>query len=99
MEQEYGIVLGPENTQFRDFSALCREIGEPEHVVATAWVLQHSAVDSAIVGVRTVEQLDGLDRAAALILEDSVMHRLDEIFDINTGRKIGPGRSPHAHAW
>jgi aryl-alcohol dehydrogenase-like predicted oxidoreductase len=99
VEQEYGIVLGPENTQFRDFSALCREIGEPEHVVATAWVLQHPAVDSAIVGVRTVEQLDGLDRAAALILEDSVMHRLDEIFDINKGRKIGPGRSPHAHAW
>jgi aryl-alcohol dehydrogenase-like predicted oxidoreductase len=99
VEEEYGISLGPENTQFRDFSALCAEIGEPEHVVATAWVLQHPAVDSAIVGVRTVEQLDGLDRAASLVLDEGAMQRLNEIFDINRGRKIGQGRSPQAHAW
>ena len=99
VEEEYGISLGPDNSQFRDFSALCQDIGEPEHVVATAWVLQHPAVSSAIVGVRTVEQLDGLDRAAALTLDDAAMSRLDEIFDINKGRKIGAGRSPQAHAW
>jgi aryl-alcohol dehydrogenase-like predicted oxidoreductase len=99
VEEEYGIDLGPENTQFRDFSALCREIGEPEHVVATAWVLQHPAVASAIVGVRTPEQLDGLDRAASLVIEDVAMTRLNEIFDINRGRRIGQGRSPQAHAW
>jgi aryl-alcohol dehydrogenase-like predicted oxidoreductase len=99
VEEEYGISLGPDNTQFRDFSALCREIGEPEHVVATAWVLQHPAVDSAIVGVRTVDQLDGLDRAAALTLDDAAMDRLNEIFDINKGRRIGQGRSPQAHSW
>jgi hypothetical protein len=39
VEQEYGIRIGPENRQFRDFSQLCRELGEPEQVVATAWVL------------------------------------------------------------
>jgi aryl-alcohol dehydrogenase-like predicted oxidoreductase len=99
VEEEYGIKLGPENSQFRDFSAVCQEIGEPEHVVATAWVLQHPAVDSAIVGVRTVAQLGGLDRAAALSIDDAAMERLNEIFDINKGRKIGAGRSPWAHAW
>ncbi len=99
VEEEYGIQLGPENSQFRDFSALCREIGEPEHVVATAWVLHHPAVDSAIVGVRTVDQLTGLDRAAELSLDEAAMERLNTIFDINKGRKIGPGRSPFAHAW
>jgi aryl-alcohol dehydrogenase-like predicted oxidoreductase len=99
VEEEYGIDLGPENTQFRDFSALCREIGEPAHVVATAWVLQHPAVASAIVGVRTPEQLDGLDRAASLVIEDVAMTRLNEIFDINRGRGIGQGRSPQAYAW
>jgi aryl-alcohol dehydrogenase-like predicted oxidoreductase len=99
VEEEYGIRLGPGNSQFRDFSTLCAEIGEPEHVVATAWVLQHPAVGSAIVGVRTVEQLDGLDRAAALDLDDSTMQRLNEIFDINRGRKIGQGRSPESHSW
>jgi aryl-alcohol dehydrogenase-like predicted oxidoreductase len=99
VEEEYGISLGPDNNQFRDFSALCREIGEPEHVVATAWVLQHPAVDSAIVGVRTVDQLDGLDRAAELVLDASAMERLDDLFDINRGRTIGKGRSPQAHSW
>ena len=99
VEEEYGISLGPDNSQFRDFSALCRELGEPEHVVATAWVLQHPAVDSAIVGVRTVDQLDGLDRAAELVLDASAMERLEDLFDINRGRTIGKGRSPQAHAW
>jgi aryl-alcohol dehydrogenase-like predicted oxidoreductase len=99
VEEEYGIKLGPENSQFRDFSAVCKEIGEPEHVVATAWVLQHPAVDSAIVGVRTVAQLGGLDRAAELSIDDAAMEQLNEIFDINKGRRIGTGRSPWAHAW
>jgi len=99
VEEEYGITIGAENSQFREFSALCRELGEPDGVVATAWVLQHPAVDSAIVGVRTVEQLDGLDRAASLVLEPDVLARLDVIFNINAGRRIGPGASPEAHAW
>jgi aryl-alcohol dehydrogenase-like predicted oxidoreductase len=99
VEQEYGIRIGPDNPQFRDFSQLCRELGEPEHVVATAWVLQHPAVASAIVGIRTVDQLDGLDRAAELELDDAASQRLNEIFDINDGRKIGQGRSPEAHSW
>jgi hypothetical protein len=38
-------------------------------------VLQHSAVVSAIVGVRTVDQLSGLDRAAALHLDVGAMAR------------------------
>lgn len=99
VEREYGISLGPDNTQFADFSALCREIGETETAVAIAWVLRHPAVDSAIVGVRTVEQLDGLDRAAELELAPEILDRLDEIFDINRGRKILKGESPQAHAW
>jgi aryl-alcohol dehydrogenase-like predicted oxidoreductase len=99
VEEEYGIRIGPENSQFGDFSAVCKEIGEPEHVVATAWVLQHQAVDSAIVGVRAVAQLEGLDRAAQLSIDQAAMERLNQIFDINKGRRIGTGRSPWAHSW
>ena len=62
-------------------------------------MLQHPAVDSAIVGVRTVDQLAGLDRAAELQLVRGNIARLDEIFDINDGRKIMKGESPEAHAW
>ncbi|HYP44348.1 MAG TPA: aldo/keto reductase [Propionibacteriaceae bacterium] len=99
VEEEYGISLGPDNRQFAGFSSFCRDLGEPEHVVATAWVLHQSAVSSAIVGVRTVDQLDGLDRAAELDLDASALARLDDLFDINRGRKIGAGRSPEAHSW
>lgn len=99
VEREYGIELGPDNSQFSEFSALCRELGETESAVAIAWTLQHPAVDSAIVGVRTVEQLEGLDRAAELQLSADALARLDDIFDINRGRRIGKGASPEAHSW
>jgi aryl-alcohol dehydrogenase-like predicted oxidoreductase len=99
VEAEYGITLGPDNQQFASFSALCHELGEPEHVVAIAWTLNHPALASAIVGVRTVQQLDGLERAAALKLSDAVLARLDSIFSINQGRPLRSGPAPEAYAW
>lgn len=99
VEEEYGIRLGPDNNQFAEFSALCRDLGETGTAVAIAWTLHHPAVDSAIVGVRTVEQLDGLDRAAELELSAETRARLDEIFDIDRGRTIMKGESPEAHSW
>ncbi len=99
VEAEYGITIGESNNQLAQFSALCRDLGETETAVAIAWTLAHPAVDSAIVGVRTVEQLDGLDRAGDLDLDDATLTRLDEIFDINTGRKLKKGPAPEAHAW
>lgn len=98
VEQEYEKPLS--NQQFESFSALCREIGEPEHVVATAWVLANPAVSSVIVGARTADHLDGLDRAAELVLAPEHKARLEDIFDINHGRSLRPNReSPWAFAW
>jgi aryl-alcohol dehydrogenase-like predicted oxidoreductase len=85
--------------QLDAFSALCAELGEPEHVVATAWTLAHSAVTSAIVGVRKLSHLEGLDRASELQLDAATMGRLDEIFDINRGRPLQLGPAPEAYAW
>ncbi|MBC8077554.1 MAG: aldo/keto reductase [Chloroflexales bacterium] len=99
LESEYGIRLGPENTQFREFAAFCRELGEKEHIVATAWTLNHPAVSTAIVGIRSVEQLDGVARAAELDLSADAMARLDEIFNINKGRPLRPGAAPEAYSW
>lgn len=99
VEGEYGITLGPENEQLAAFSRLCQELGEKEHVVAIAWTLHNPAVASAIVGVRTVEQLDGLEQAAALHLDDEAMKELNRIFDINRGRPLQPGPAPEAYAW
>lgn len=84
---------------FDAFSALCGELGEPEHVVAIAWTLARPAVDSAIVGIRRVEHLEGLERAASLQLDPATMTRLNELFDINAGRPLQPGPAPEAYAW
>lgn len=98
VEREYGIsVTG--NAQLEAFSELCREIGEKEHVVAIAWTLANPAVSSAIVGVRRLEHLEGLERAAELELDPEVIERLNEIFDINRGRPLKPGPAPEAFAW
>ncbi len=98
--QEYGVTVDEQNRQLAQFSALCRELGEKENIVATAWTLAHPAVHSAIVGIRTLEHLDGIERAAELKLSPEVMQRLDEIFDINTGRQLRNSRpAPEAYAW
>ena len=54
----------------------------------------HPEVHSAIVGIRSVEQLDGIERAAELELSAEVMARLDVIFDINHGRPLKKARLP-----
>lgn len=99
VEREYGITLDESNKRIMDFSALCKDLGEKEHVVAIAWTLSHPAVASPIVGVRTVEQLEGLDRAAELELDAVTLERLDEIFDPNHGRPLRVGPAPEAYAW
>ena len=99
VEKEYGISLGADNLQFKAFSALCRELGETETVVAIAWTLAQPAVASPIVGIRTVEQLDGLERAAELVLPAEALQRLDEIFNINKGRPLKSGAAPEAYSW
>jgi aryl-alcohol dehydrogenase-like predicted oxidoreductase len=98
VEQEYA--MGARlHEQLAEFSALCRDLGEPEHVVATAWTLANPAVYSAIVGVRTVEHLDGLERASELRLSDEVLARLDALFHICRGRPLRSGPAPEAFAW
>ncbi len=100
VEGEYGIHLGDDNDQMNAFSALCRDIGEKEHVVAIAWTLHQRAVASPIVGVRTLKHLEGLDRAAELVLDAETLAKLDEIFDINRGRPLRTGSpAPEAYAW
>ena len=98
VEREYGISLSG-NRQFEAFSELCREVDEKEHIVAIAWTLANPAVPSAIVGIRTMAHLDGIERAAELELDRQTMARLDEIFNINRGRPLQPGPAPEAYAW
>jgi len=95
--REYGLDLGGE--QFAAFSQLCREIGEPEHVVAIAWTLTRPAVSCALVGIRRLEHLQGLQRAVELALGAETVERLEQIFDINHGRPLQRGPAPEAYSW
>ena len=75
------------------YSKLCKEIGEPESVVALAWLLHNPAVTAPIIGPRTMDQLQSALRAVELELSADVQKQLDEIFP-------GPGGpAPEAYAW
>ena len=56
--------------------------------LAIAFVVNHPAVTSAIVGPRTMEQLDSQLPAAGVTLDDSVLDRIDEI--VRPGVNLNP---------
>lgn len=47
--------------------------------MALAFVVAHPALSAAIIGPRTMEQLDGLLDGAELVLSDEILDRIDEI--------------------
>lgn len=96
---EYGINL-QSNAMLDEYEALCREIGEEPRNVAIAWTLAHPAVTSAIVGIRTVEHLEGVVRAAEIELDPEVIERLNSIFAVAKGRELrNDAQTPEAYAW
>jgi aryl-alcohol dehydrogenase-like predicted oxidoreductase len=74
---------------YEDF---CDKLGEEPADVALAWLLHQDGVTAPIIGPRTMEQLDGAQRALAVRLDAAALARLDEIF---------PGRrtAPEDYAW
>ena len=59
--------------------ALAQEAGlSPVHL-ALAFVLRHPAVTAALIGPRTIEQLEGQLGAAEVSLNDELLGRIDEI--------------------
>jgi aryl-alcohol dehydrogenase-like predicted oxidoreductase len=59
--------------------------------MAIAFVLNHHAVTSAIIGPRTVEQLESQLPAADTVLDQAVLDRIDEI--VTPGTLINPADS------
>ncbi len=58
---------------------LAQEAGLPMTHLAMAFAIAHPGVTSAILGPRTMEQLDDLLAGADVILDDEVLDRIDEI--------------------
>jgi aryl-alcohol dehydrogenase-like predicted oxidoreductase len=62
--------------------------------LAVAFTVAHPAVTSAIIGPRTMQQLEDLLRGAALTLDDATLDRIDEIVPPGTDRYSPNGAFP-----
>ena len=64
-----------------------------------AWVLEHPAVTSAIIGPRTMDQLTDLLAGADTQLDEAILDRIDEL--VPPGTTVNPadsGWSPPGHS-
>src|SRR3984957_12693236 len=66
---------------------LAAEAGLPLTHLAMAFAIAHPGVTAAILGPRTMEQLDDLLAGAGVVLGDEILDRIDEI--VPPGRDIG----------
>lgn len=75
------------------YSALCKKIGEKEANITYAWILNHEAISSIIIGPRTLKQFNDTLGALNTKLSDDIFEEIDLIFP-------GPGGpAPEAYAW
>jgi aryl-alcohol dehydrogenase-like predicted oxidoreductase len=66
---------------------LAKEAGLPMPHLAMAFAISHPGVTSALLGARTMDQLDGLLAGVDAVLSDDVLDRIDEI--VPPGTDIG----------
>ncbi|MGO4228556.1 aldo/keto reductase [Arthrobacter sp. YAF34] len=78
--------------QIRRYEDFAEELGHEPADVALAWLLHQPAVSAAIIGPRTLKQLQGAIRAHKLKLDAAALKRLDEIFP-------GHRAAPEDYAW
>jgi aryl-alcohol dehydrogenase-like predicted oxidoreductase len=82
----------PENQRKLDavesLAQLAEETGVSLIHLALAFVIRHPAVTSAIIGPRTMEQLESQLGAAEVELDDAVLDRIDEI--VAPGTTVSP---------
>ncbi|WP_037577637.1 aldo/keto reductase [Phaeacidiphilus oryzae] len=67
---------------------LAAEAGLPLTHLAMAFAISHPGVTSALLGARTMEQLDGLLAGLDVVLSDELLDRIDEI--VPPGTDAGP---------
>lgn len=67
------------------FIPLAEEAGMPLTHMALAFVVAHPGVTAALIGPRTMEQLDDLLAAADVELSDELLDRIDAIVPPGSG--------------
>jgi aryl-alcohol dehydrogenase-like predicted oxidoreductase len=74
------------------YEKFCADIGREPADVGIAWLLHQPAVTAPIIGPRTIEQLQGSQRALEIKLGEDELARLDEIWP-------GHKTAPEDYAW
>jgi aryl-alcohol dehydrogenase-like predicted oxidoreductase len=86
-------VVEQHRAQLVTYERLCDEVGHRPADVALAWVVRNPAVTAAIIGPRTVEQMEQNIGALDIALDDDIITKIDKIWP-------GPGgEAPEAYAW
>jgi aryl-alcohol dehydrogenase-like predicted oxidoreductase len=89
----------PENQRKLDaadaLARLAEEAGLTLIHLALAFVVRHPAVTSAIIGPRTMDQLESQLGAADVRLTDDVLDRIDEI--VRPGVNVNPADTGYAN--
>jgi aryl-alcohol dehydrogenase-like predicted oxidoreductase len=82
-----------QRSQIQAFHTLAAGLGESPANVALAWLLAQPGITAPIIGPRTLAHFTESLRAVDIVLDDTTLARLDEIFP-------GPGGSaPEAYSW
>ena len=71
-----------------DLAQLAEQTGVTLIQLAIAFVLNHPAITAALIGPRTMEQLESQLTAADVVLDEAVLDRIDEI--VPPGTTINP---------
>ena len=79
-------------SQIEAYEKFCADIGEEPAIVGLAWLLHQPVVTAPIIGPRTMEQLEGTQRALDVKLDKDALARLDEIWP-------GHEPAPEDYAW
>jgi aryl-alcohol dehydrogenase-like predicted oxidoreductase len=78
--------------QVEAYEKFCADAGEEPAHVGLAWLLHQPAVTAPIIGPRTMDQLEGAQRALEIKLGDDEKARLDDIWP-------GHKPAPEDYAW
>ena len=78
-----------------ELDRLATDAGISVTQLALAWVLQHPAITSAIIGPRTMEQLQGILGADEQKLDSGILDHIDEL--VPPGTNLNPSDSGYAN--
>jgi aryl-alcohol dehydrogenase-like predicted oxidoreductase len=78
-----------------ELAQLAEEAGTTLIQLAIAFVLSHPAITTALIGPRTMEQLESQLAAADVVLDEAVLDRIDEI--VPPGTTINPADNSWAN--